>query len=267
MMNLFTLIKAYWRGFVGGPDFNRSLSHRFMLENKQLTINVPESNIMAEPSTIKVNFPHTSSRWFTQHAETEQQHCFVHMMIEVWMYMPPIAIAPSSEYGMLSCELRIKQTNDINVLDKSALSLYLTQACDDYHNGPVGTNTELRRRKIKRSSQRAYPWTPEELEEEFATSIELQGVAPLAPASSKRFNQLTWLFYQEPEKNSYSHQDYYCLPLSEHSFLEIRFNHRVDRSHKHKKWAKSALEAQEKIMASIYLDDLPLTQEPLLEQD
>ena len=265
MMNLLTLIKVYWRGFVGGPDFNRSISRRFMLENKQLTINMPESNVMAEPSTVEVNFPHTSSDWFTQHAEIYRQHCFVHIITELWMYMPPVAIAPSSEYGMLSCQLRIKQTNDINVLDKTALSLYLTQVCDDYNNGPDGINTELRRRVVEQSSKMAMPYEPDELEEEVAEYIELQGVPPLAPASIKHFNQLTWFFYQEIENNSLSHQDYYCLPLSEHSFLEVKFNHRVDLSHKHKKWAKPALEAQERIMASIYLDDLPLTQDPQVE--
>ena len=48
MMKLFTLIKAFWRGFVGGPDFNRDINHRFILEDKQLTIKVPSSNVVAE---------------------------------------------------------------------------------------------------------------------------------------------------------------------------------------------------------------------------
>ena len=141
----------------------------------------------------------------------------------------------------------------------------MTQVCDDYNNGPDGINTELRRRVVEQSSKMAMPYEPYELEEEVAEYIELQGVPPLAPDSIKHFNQLTWFFYQEIENNSLSHQDYYCLPLSEHSFLEVKFNHRVDLSHKHKKWAKPALEAQERIMASIYLDDLPLTQDPQVE--
>jgi hypothetical protein len=264
LINLLNLGKAYWRGFVGGPDFNCGINHRFILEDKQLTVYMPDSNLGVAPSEINVNFPHTSKRWFTQHEEIEQQHTFVHMMMEGWMYLPPIAIGTSSEYGMLTCELRIKQTNDINVLDKSALSLYVTQACDDYNNGPDGINTELRKRKIKRSSQREEPWTPDELEREFAISIELQGLAPLAPASIRRFNQLSWIFYQETRNNSFSHQDFYCLPLSDNSFLEVRFNHSVDRSDKHKKWANAALAAQERIMGSIYLDDIPLTQDPLI---
>lgn len=39
---MFKLIKAYWRGFVGGPDFNSGITHRFILGDlfrfsKQLT--------------------------------------------------------------------------------------------------------------------------------------------------------------------------------------------------------------------------------------
>ena len=40
-------------------------------------------------------------------------------------------------------------------------------------------------------------------------------------------------------------------------FLEVKFNHRVDRSDKYKKWKKDALAAQERIIASVYLDELP----------
>jgi hypothetical protein len=79
----------------------------------------------------------------------------------------------------------------------------------------------------------------------------------IPPALIKTFNQTDWVFYQEVRSNRLSRHDFYCLPLSENSFLEVKFNHRVDRSDKHKKWAKHALESQERIMASIYLDELP----------
>ena len=53
-------------------------------------------------------------------------------------------------------------------------------------------------------------------------------------------------------------------PLSENSFLEVKFNHRVDRSNKYKKWVKHAMASQECIMASISFTDLPITQETLV---
>ncbi|MDN3396319.1 MULTISPECIES: hypothetical protein [unclassified Pseudoalteromonas] len=70
-------------------------------------------------------------------------------------------------------------------------------------------------------------------------------------------NNYQWVFYQECRGNVLSRHDFYCLPLCEHAFLEVKFNHRVDRSDKHKKWAKHALESQQRIMESIKLSDLP----------
>jgi len=265
MRTIFKLIKAYWRGFIGGPDFSLNTDHCFILEDKQLTLKVPSSNIVTGQSSKKVNLPHTSTRWFTKKAETERQHCYVHMMDENWMYVPPIALFPSSEYGLLGFELRIKQVRDINVLDKAALSHYVTQAYDDYHNSPDGINTEIRQRKEQEFSKSAYSWTREEIETEITMAIELNGRIPLAPAIIKKINQTDWVFYREIRNNRLSFIDYYCLPLSEHSFLEVEFRHRVDRSNKHKKWEKSALKSQEKIMASIYLDDIAFTQDPLIK--
>lgn len=45
---LFKHIRAYWRVFVGGPDFNLDIWYRFILEGKQLTIKVPNSYVVAE---------------------------------------------------------------------------------------------------------------------------------------------------------------------------------------------------------------------------
>ena len=254
---LIKLINAYWRGFVGGPDFTRDISHRFILEDKQLTINVPDSNVVAATSPVDVSFSHSSIDWFTEHAKKYHQHCYVHMMTENWMYMPPIALLPSSEYGMLSCQLRIKQVSHFNVLDKAALSRYVTKAYYDYHNGPEGENTKIRTRVEERLKKSPFTWSQDEVEAEIAMVIDLHGNQPLAPAIIKSFNQTDWVFYSEVRNNSHYHKDFYCLPLSEHSFLEVKFNHRVDRSDKYKKWKKDALAAQERIIASVYLDELP----------
>jgi hypothetical protein len=258
MINLLKLTKAYWRGFVGGPDFNRCITYRFLLDAQQLSIELPDSNVAAAPSTMNALFPYSSTDWFEQHVEESfDQHLYVHILTEIWMYVPPIALVPSSEYGMLSCQLRIKQTNKINVLDKQALSQFVIQEYDNYHNGPSGKNTKIRQETIERYSKRATQWTPEEIEEEAMGWIENCGMPSIPPALIKTFNQTDWVFYQEVRSNRLSRHDFYCLPLSENSFLEVKFNHRVDRSDKHKKWAKHALESQERIMASIYLDELP----------
>ena len=262
---MFTLLKDFWRGFVGGPDFNQIITHRFMLDEKQLTVSMPDSNVVAAVGKVDVNFPHTSTTWFKQNQKVYEQHSFVRIITENWMYVPVIGLLPSSEYGMLSCQLRIKQTETINVLDKQALAKYVIQQYDDYHNGPEGRNTEIRQTTIEQSSKRANPWTPEALEAQINIVIRNRGKPPIPKAIVKCFNRNDWVFYQEVRSNRLSRQDYYCLPLSENSFLEVKFNHRVDRSDKHKKWAKHALASQERIMESIRLTHLPDDQDNLLE--
>ena len=261
---MIKLISAYWRGFVGGPDFTRSINHRFILEDKLLSVSIPDSNVAAVPSVIDVSFPHTSTSWFKQHTKIYDQHQFVRIITENWMYMPPIAFAPSSEYGMLTCQLRIKQTDKINVQDKHALAEFVIQQYDDFHNGPEGKNTQIRKEITEQSSKRATPWSPDELEEEIAGWIENRGKPPIPQAQIKRFNQTDWVFYQESKSNRYTHINYYCLPLSPTSFLEVKFNCRVDLNHKFKKWSQHAQESQERIMASIQLTNIEAEQDHLL---
>ncbi len=260
------IIKAYWRGFAYGPDFNHCITPRFILEDKQLTIELPSSNVVAAPSTVDINFPHTSTSWFKQHKKIRIQHHYVHLITENWMYMPPIALLPSCEYGMLSCQLRIKQTEKINVLDKQALAAFLIQEYNDYNYGPKGENTKTRQWVTEQSSKRANPWSPDELEEKISYRIKYGSKPDIPPAIIKNINQTEWVFYQEIKKINKNQQDYYCLPLSRCSFLEVKFNHRVDLSNKHKKWAKHALSAQARIMDSIRLTDIPTSQDNLITQ-
>ncbi|XPF95651.1 hypothetical protein ACM9HF_06455 [Colwellia sp. RE-S-Sl-9] len=258
------LLKDFWRGFVGGPDFNRCITHRFILGDKQLTLKLPDSNVAAVPNKIDVSFPHTSTSWFEQNAKIYEQHKFVRIVTENWMYVPVISIISGDEFGMLSCQLRIKQTDKINVLDKQALANFLIQEYEDYHNRPEGKNVELRKTTKERFAKSSVSWTYEEIEEEIVGYIEAYGNPPIPDGIIKSFNQTDWVFYQEIRSNSLSRHDFYCLPLSETSFLEVKFNHSVDRSDKHKKWSKHALASQERIMESITLSDIPDEQDNLL---
>ena len=254
---MIKLAKAFYRGFIGGPSFDNCIHHRLILEDKLLTLDVPDSNVAAVPSTIDISFPYNSTSWFYQHKKNYLHHEYVHMLTENWMYLPPVSYLPSSEYGMLSCQLRIKQTNEINVLDIVQLKHFVIDEYDNFHWGPDGRNTEIKKDTTLESSKMAVPFEPDELEEEILGRIESYGKPPLSAAKEVVINNCQWVFYQVKRNNALSRHDFYCLPLCEHAFLEVKFNHRVDRSDKHKKWAKHALESQQRIMESIKLSDLP----------
>ena len=254
---MINLAKAFYRGFIGGPSFENCIHHRLILEDKLLTLDVPDSNVAAVPSTIDVSFPYNSTSWFNQHKKNYLHHEYVHMLTENWMYLPPISYLPSSEYGMLSCQLRIKQTNKINVLDTAQLKRFVIELYDRFHWAADGKNTEITEKIKLQKSKSSVTWTEAEIKEEIEEYIKLHGYPPLPAAKEVILNNRQWVFYQVKRNNSLSRHDFYCLPLSEHAFLEVEFNHRVDRSDKHKKWAKHALESQQRIMESIKLSDLP----------
>jgi len=265
-MSYLKIIKGFWRGFVGGPNPDQDITHNFLLENQQLTITLPDSNVAAVPSVVDVHFPYNSTSWFEQHKKSYEQHEFVRVITENWMYIPVIPILPSCEYGMLSCQVRIKQTDKINVLDKQALADFVIEEYDNHHNGSEGKNTKIRKEITEQSSKMAVPFESDELVERIDLIIEIRGKPQIPKAIIREFNKLDWIFYQEVRKNRLSRSDFYCLALSSTCFLEIEFTHRVDRSDKHKKWKKHALASQERIMASITLADIPVEQDNLLAE-
>ena len=261
---MVNLLKAFIRGFIGGPNFDNCVHHRLILEDKLLTLDIPKSNVAAVNTPVDVSFPYNSTSWFNQQKKNYLQHEYVHMLTKNWMYLPPVSYLPSSEYGMLSCQLRIKQTHKINVLDNEQLKHFVINEYDVFHWGPDGRNTEIENDTTLESSKRANPWIGKALKKEILERVEIYGYPPLPPAKEIVLNQLTWVFYQEIRDNDRSHQDYYCLPLSEHAFLEVKFNHRVDRSDKHKKWSKHALASQQRIMESIKLSEIPAEYDNLI---
>ncbi|TMN94108.1 hypothetical protein [Pseudoalteromonas sp. S558] len=261
---MIKLAKAFYRGFVGGPRFENCIHYRLILENKLLTLDMPSSNVTAVPSTIDVSFPFNSTAWFNQHKQGYLQHVYVHMLTKNWMYLPPISYLPSGEYGMISCQLRIKQVLEINVLDIAQLKHFVIESYDKFHWRTDGKNTEITEKIKLQKSKSSVAWTEAEIEEEIEEYIKLHGQPPLPAAKEIIINNRLWVFYKECRDNVLSRQDFYCLPLSEHAFLEVEFNHRIDRSDKHKKWAKHALESQQRIMESIKLTELPSDHDNLI---
>ncbi|SBS27480.1 hypothetical protein MSP8887_00658 [Marinomonas spartinae] len=256
-------IKNLHRGFIGGPNFSIPAERVVLLGQKQLSINIPESNVAAAEKPRDKYFPHDSITWFKEHSQQYLQHEYVTILTELWMYLPVIPVGTSSEYGMLSCQPRIKQTDKIDVTDLDALSHFVTQEYKDFHNRPDRRNAEIRKEIEERMSRRNNI-SEDRLNKEVNDAIKAVGRPPLQPAKILTINDNQWIFYQESKPYSLYHINFYCLPLSPTSFLEIEFNYRVDRSNKYKKWSKHAEESERRIMESVTLTDIPEEQTPLL---
>ncbi|QUX92665.1 hypothetical protein CYL31_15225 [Marinomonas sp. A3A] len=260
---MIKLIKNLHRGFIGGPNFALPSERIVLLGNKQLSMIVPDNNMVVAPKAIDKHFPYDSTIWFQEHAQHYDQHRFVIIFTKNWMYLPVVPVGTSSEYGMLSCQPRIKQTNKIDVTDLEALSRFVIQEYKDFHNRPDGRNAEIRKEIEERMSRRNNI-SDEELKKEIDDAIKAVGRPPLQSAKILTFNDNQWVFYQESRPYSLYHINFYCLPLSPTSFLEIEFNYQVDRSDKYEKWAKHAEESERRIMESVMLTDIPEEQVNLL---
>jgi len=270
------LIKGMWRGFVGGPDFEHVETLRFSLEDKLLSITVPKSNIVTNEPSRPLNFPYRMKGWFDDNVEREQQHCYVHVDSELWMYLPVIPIGASSEYGMYSLQLRIIRLADntgFSAFDQSALAKHVIEDYDNFHNGPIddsifaGWNTEIIKRMKDEQATLICPLDPEMLENWIQSDINRNGYPPIAPAEIKTFNDIQWVYYQETKPKFPAHNDFYCIALDDNHYLECCFSHRVDRNDKHKKWHKHALSAQNRLMNSIVLSDYHEEQDILEHAD
>ena len=253
---MIQLIKNLYRGFIGGPRFDIPCERIIILGDKQLSITVPDNNMAVVPTPIDKHFPHESNTWFKEHSQQYLQHEFVIIFTKNWMYLPVIPVGTSSEYGMLSCQPRIKQTNKINVTDLDALSHFVTQEYEDFHNQSDSTNEEIRK-EIRERMSRRNNISEERLKKEIDALIENRGNPPIPLAKINKIKNFEWIFYKECRSNSLYHSNYYCLPLSPTSFLEVKFKYRVDRSNKYEKWAKHAEESERRIMESVSLTDIP----------
>lgn len=263
------LIKNCMRGFSGGPDFASQRNVTFQLENVDFLIGLPVSNIVTEEPPRDINFPFQQRGWFEQNQEQHRQHKHVHVYTEIWVYLPVITVAPDSEYGQLTLSVWLKRTPEsVNALDLKALGAVLTSEYDQHYNSPtvggpgehgIGLNTEIRNEISAQSLARATPFSDERHAEEVRLSIEAFGAPPIAPAKTVSINGLEWVFYCEDNPNperTRSREDFFCLPLDERFYLQLRFKHRVDRSDK-KAWQKHANQAQQRIMESVTVKRAP----------
>ena len=255
------LVRNYFRGFASGPDFKNTKRIAFVLEDSELCVTVPMSDIITDEPPRDINFPFKQEGWFDKNREQERQHLYVNIYTDFWYYFPPVSISPGSEYGMLALSIWLKRVpSHINALDRKALAKAVVEEYEQHYNSPkvggpgehgLGVNTKIRKKVAEQSAARATPFSEDRLAREVALSIEQSGGVPIAPAEVVTLNDQDWVFYREDNPSrTKSRQDFYCFPLDECYYLQVRFKHRVDRSEK-VAWQKDANEAQQKILNAL----------------
>ncbi|WP_444996311.1 hypothetical protein [Aliikangiella sp. IMCC44359] len=265
------LIKNLWRGFKGGPDFSNCIEVTAQLENWQLNLTLPVTNIVTAKAIKKVNYPFNQSGWFEANSKQRLQHHYVHIETKLWYYLP-MAIFYQGEIGVLSLSTQLKRIpaeRKVNAKDLDALGHYVITEYDEYYNAPLdssgggGENT----RWIKhfedeiRSAFEGY-FSEEEIQEKLAQTIPPVPQPPMEPHEIKTINNRDWVFCAEFQERGHTHDNMYCHPLSEDYYLCLNFRHRVDDSSKYKHWKEHANAAEKRVMEMVRLEKVETTALP-----
>ena len=269
------LINNLWRGFAGGADLNRQKTLRFLLEDTQVQIRLPYSNVETEEQLRIVNYPYKTLGWFENHMEQQRQHHFVHLQTRCWFYLFPLLRFDDGQQGRLFCSLRLKRVpTGVNVLDRQQLANYVIQEYDEHYNANVmpddpceqarGVNTQTRqklRAEAELAASRGATYRLDNLERMIALAI---NYPPLEPAQIIAINGQDWVFYQDRYfPGGDCHIDCYCLPLSEQYYLTIDFDLYAP-SYGNKRWLKHAKATQQMILDSLIVSPVDVAADNLL---
>ena len=266
------------RGFAGGPDLSRQQTHRFLLEDLQVQVRLPYSNVETEEPPRVVNFPFKTKGWFESHMKQLRQHYYVPIHTECWYYMAPVLRFADGELGHVFCSFWLKKVPDcINALDRRRLAEYVITEHDQHYNAAVqpeipynhgkGLNTKIRqdtRTDAELAASRGSTYTLDNLDKFIEIAINSHGYPPLAPASIISLHGQDWVFYQDKHfSESPSGADFYCLPLDNRYYFAIGFQYTVCQSGK-KRWLKHAKATQQMILDSLIVSPVDVAADNLL---
>lgn len=272
------LVKNVWQGFAGGPDLNRQQTHRFLLEDIQVQVRMPHSNVETIASPRLVNFPYKTPGWFESNMEQQRQHFYVHLNTECWFYLAPVLRFDDGELGHLFCSLWLKRVPDgINALDRQQLAQCVIEEHNEHYNAAVqpetpynhgkGINTEIRqdtRAEAELAASRGSPYRLDNLEKFTAIAINSHGYSPLAPASIISLHGQDWVFYQDKRRPDFPNgADFYCLPLDNSYYFAISFQYTVCQSG-NTRWLKHAKATQQMVLDSLKVSPVDITADNLL---
>ncbi|MFT5381312.1 MAG: hypothetical protein ACI81C_002771 [Alteromonas macleodii] len=272
------LVKNLWRGFAGGADLNRQQTLRFILEDIQVQVRLPYSNVDSEQPPRLVNYSYKTPGWFESNMHQQRQHYYVHLQSRCWFYLFPLLRFGDGEQGHLFCSLWLKRVPaDVNALDRQQLVDYVIEEHNEHYNADYepdtpyshgkGINTEIRlktRAEAELAASRGSPHRLENLEKYTAIAIENHGFPSLTPASIIQLHGQHWVYYQDKRRqDSPDGEDFYCLPLDSRYYFAISFQLYAP-SYGNKRWLKHAKATQQMVLDSLKVSPADNTADNLL---
>ena len=250
------LFKNLRRGYRGGPDFAHCEQITRLLENWQLQLTVPCTNVAAAPSKFLPQYPFKQPGWYEEHSKADIfiDKTYIHLNTELWYYVRPLTLHPENfnNQHTLSVQLRrIDSEPPVDIFDLEQLGDFF---CAQYErNYAKKLNPRL---EEDRSTTLKYK--PRTTEEEMQEIIERRFGSLLRPPASsftvQHFNKEPWLVFYEPEHRLYNRpENVYVRPLEDNFVVCMRFRHEIGARKLHKKTEPVMLDTERRIMESVSL--------------
>jgi hypothetical protein len=258
-MSLITYL--FGKGFTGGPDFNKLETFYFELEDTELSLTLPKTNVDIPHGEIGINFPFRSPGWFDEQSRQIGNHFYVRVLGDMWAYLGPVWKVLNEPFGVLGFRIGIKRalpekTLDLNNLDTLAEAIrwdyewyFEKEAPGKYGRG---RNREVRQKAEDEYNSR-HPRIPEErkLSDMEKTLRNLLRELP-THFETRQYGDQKWLYYALKKEPTYP-AHYYCQPLDEQYYLYARFGYGIDFREYFHIWQADAEAAEQRMMEMIKL--------------
>jgi hypothetical protein len=255
-------LKSLFRGYRGGPNFDLIKNHQLSLGDFTVTIDVPHSFPQVQTKPKIVNYPIEDESWFEKYYNQLLHRHYILLRQEYWFYYPLVPTPFRDELGSLFYDIalhKVSKNESGNILSPDELGQYLLLEYDNYHNAPEegedgsGWNSGIRNRIKKRSEERAFPFTPEELEEKARLEIKKYGWPDIENYSVVTINDKLWAHFKY-KKNGDSYI-YYSIALTRDYYLTVEFTLSTNMTDESYRWHKDALATSKELMKGLKFID------------
>jgi hypothetical protein len=258
-MSFFTYV--FGKGYTGGPDFNQLETFRFELEDAELSLTLPKSNLSLPRKEININLPFRSQDWFDENKIQAGSHLFVLILGQPWVYSGPFWKVANNPFGVLDVQFALERVHSDKFLDVDNLDTLADAIRWNYEwyyeiaepgKYGQGSNREVRQEAEEEYSSR-HPKIPEEkkLRDKEKTLENLLRELP-TQFETRQFGDQKWLYYALNKEPNYP-THYYCQPLDEQYYIYVRFHYGIDFREYFHLWKADAEAAEHRIMGMIKL--------------
>lgn len=254
------LWNIFGSGFKGGPDFNLNRTLRVTLNDIELELSIPDSNIAQGEDIHAPKILLEQEGWFEQHCSQLANHYFFPMAARRWVYIGPFRKVLREPFGSLLFNCWLKRENSeksIPIVDLNTLQKSICWEYEKYFEvDEPGALLRGKNRKARQQADSIYGkshWQNSVGEEQKKIFLEQETQELPSVFDEIKFGMQNWLCYSLKKEPNYPTR-HYCQPLEKQFYIDIFFQHVIDQPKYYNVWRDHAEEAEQRIMQMIRLN-------------